>query len=108
VTGCVRNNPPPFIRWIVQTRPAGRPRPTTPALIVARGLAARVPGRLLFDGLDFSIGPGLSCIIGGDERGKTTLLSILAGRRAPDAGSVRFGARPRSSARIRGHRSMTH
>ncbi len=59
-----------------------------PPLIEAHDLAVRLPDRTLFEGLTFTIGPGLSFVRGGDGRGKTTLLQVIAGRRAPDGGRL--------------------
>jgi len=42
--------------------------------------------------LTFSIGPGLSFVRGGDGRGKTTLLRLLAGQLEPDSGELRRAA----------------
>lgn len=67
----------------------------------AQALGYTFPGSdtpLLHD-LSFSIGPGLSLILGGDGRGKTTLLRLLAGELAPSRGQlfrqVRSQWRPR-------------
>lgn len=40
----------------------------------------------LFDRLDLDLGPGLATVVGGDGRGKSTLLAILAGARSPGRG----------------------
>lgn len=59
----------------------------------ARGLCFAHPGAPpLFDGLDFDIGPGLTRVTGGDGRGKTTLLALIAGRLVPQAGRLQRGA----------------
>jgi ABC-type transport system involved in cytochrome c biogenesis ATPase subunit len=42
--------------------------------------------------LSFRIGPGLSLVRGGDGRGKTSLLRLLAGRLRPTAGVLKLGA----------------
>ncbi len=58
-------------------------------LLVARGLAKSLGGRLLIRDLDLAITPGTRVgLIGPNGSGKTTLLSILAGTLAPDAGDV--------------------
>jgi len=54
----------------------------------AQGLGFAYPGVPVFEGLDFLIGPGLSVILGGDGRGKTTLLRLLAGELTPSAGKL--------------------
>ena len=58
--------------------------------IHARGVAARQGDRELFAGLDLIVAPGeVVGLVGPNGAGKSTLLRILAGRRPPDAGSVR-------------------
>ncbi len=44
--------------------------------------------RVLFAGLDFAIHPGLTLVRGGDGRGKTTLLHLLAGTLQPQHGAL--------------------
>lgn len=63
-----------------------------PPLLVADRLAFGHAGGLLFDGLSFTLGPGLHLVRGGDGRGKSTLLRLLAGRMEPTAGTLRRGA----------------
>ena len=57
-------------------------------LLRAEGLAFGFPGREVFRGLSLSVGPGLGWVRGGDGRGKTSLLSLLAGRLQPQAGRI--------------------
>jgi ATP-binding cassette subfamily F protein uup len=77
----------------VARRPAGidiaaSARPTK-NLLVARGLAKSLGGRLLFRDLDLAITRGTRVgLIGPNGSGKTTLLDLLEGRRAPDAGVI--------------------
>lgn len=59
-----------------------------PPRICAEGLAYSTQGQLLLQGLSFDIGPGLTLIRGGEGRGKTTLLRLLAGLLQPTAGSL--------------------
>jgi ATPase subunit of ABC transporter with duplicated ATPase domains len=55
----------------------------------ARGLAANYGSRELFRGLDLVVAPGdVVGLVGPNGSGKSTLLQMLAGSRAPDAGSV--------------------
>lgn len=60
------------------------------ALAQAHHLAYTPPGRSapLFSELSFALTPGLSLIRGGDGRGKTSLLRLIAGELAPGAGHV--------------------
>ena len=59
------------------------------ASLVASGLGASHGDRVLFAGLDLVIAPGdLLGLVGGNGAGKSTLLRILAGLRAPDAGTI--------------------
>jgi ATP-binding cassette subfamily F protein 3 len=47
------------------------------------------PGRALFSGLSFSVGPyDRICVVGKNGKGKTTLLKTLAGRLAPQSGEI--------------------
>ncbi len=57
-------------------------------LVQATGLGFTHPGTPVFAGLDFRIVPGLSLLRGGDGRGKTTLLRVLAGTLQPTAGRL--------------------
>ena len=61
----------------------------TPALLQAKGLCFRYPGRELFADWSTTIRPGLTLLHGGDGRGKTTLLRLLAGTLPADAGQLR-------------------
>ncbi|MBD7918703.1 ABC-F family ATP-binding cassette domain-containing protein [Cellulomonas sp. Sa3CUA2] len=59
------------------------------ATLQARSVAAAFGDRELFSGLDLVVAPGdVIGLVGPNGAGKTTLLRILAGQRAPDAGSV--------------------
>jgi ATPase subunit of ABC transporter with duplicated ATPase domains len=59
------------------------------ATLLAKGVAAGHGDRDLFTGLDLVVAPGdVVGLVGPNGAGKTTLLRILAGLRAPDAGSV--------------------
>jgi ATP-binding cassette subfamily F protein uup len=61
----------------------------TRRLLVARGLAKSLGGRLLLRDLDLTITPGTRVgLIGPNGSGKTTLQSLLAGVLPPDAGAV--------------------
>ena len=74
-----------------------------------RGVRICAPGRVLLDGLHLDIRAGEAwCILGPNGSGKSSLLHVLAGLRAPDAGSVALFDkpwpqwRPRAAARLRG------
>jgi ATPase subunit of ABC transporter with duplicated ATPase domains len=57
--------------------------------VQAKGVSAQHGERELFAGLDLVVAPGdVIGLVGPNGAGKTTLLRILAGMRAPDAGSV--------------------
>jgi ABC-type multidrug transport system ATPase subunit len=70
-----------------ETGPAA-PRDAVP-LLAARDLVLARGGVALIDRLSFDVGPGLTLVRGGDGRGKTTLLRLMAGELAPDAGALR-------------------
>lgn len=57
-------------------------------LLRACDLDFAYPGHSLFAGLSFEIAPGLTLLRGGDGRGKTTLLRLIAGEIAPTAGRI--------------------
>ncbi len=59
-----------------------------PALIQAHRLAFAHPGVTVFANLDFTLRSGLTLLRGGDGRGKTTLLRLLAGELAPTGGTL--------------------
>ena len=63
-------------------------------LLQAHDLGFAHPGHTLFAGLSFDIAPGLSLVRGGDGRGKTTLLRLIAGEIAPSAGRIECDAAP--------------
>ncbi|WP_289017907.1 ABC-F family ATP-binding cassette domain-containing protein [uncultured Ornithinimicrobium sp.] len=64
------------------------------ATIQARDVAVGHGAALLFSGLDLVVGPGdVVGLIGPNGAGKSTLLHVLAGRRAPEAGTVTVSPR---------------
>lgn len=69
------------------------------AYVTLSGVAARTPdGRTLFENLNLSLGRERTGIVGRNGTGKTTLLDLISGDRAPTEGSV---ARAGSVARLR-------
>lgn len=62
--------------------------PTSPAILEVKGLSFRYPGHALFSQWSASMSPGVTLVMGGDGRGKTTLLRLLAGELAVDAGEL--------------------
>lgn len=80
------------------SRPAAAPGPaagTGPVLWACTGLRHAVPGaeEPLFGGMDLCIAPGATLLRGGDGRGKTTLLRIMAGQLHPRQGRIDATAR---------------
>ncbi len=63
---------------------SGQPVPT----VSADRLAFAHPGVTVFADLTFALHPGLTLVRGGDGRGKTTLLRLLAGELAPTGGTL--------------------
>jgi ABC-type transport system involved in cytochrome c biogenesis ATPase subunit len=57
-------------------------------LFEARGLGLDYPGVPLLQGLNFTLRPGLSLVQGGDGRGKSSLLRLIAGELAPTRGQL--------------------
>lgn len=58
--------------------------------LVVSDLAFTWPdGHVLFDGLDLTLGPGRTGLVGANGSGKSTLLGLVAGELAPARGSVR-------------------
>ena len=70
--------------------PATPSIPATPvAVLQARGLCFAYPQQApLFDALNLDLLPGVTCLQGGDGRGKTTLLRLLAGELPAQAGQL--------------------
>ncbi|MDP1693829.1 MAG: cytochrome c biogenesis heme-transporting ATPase CcmA [Burkholderiaceae bacterium] len=81
--------------------------PTTPSVpatrsdteglptLVAQDLACRRGNRLLFKGVNFSVGAGQAVWLRGrNGRGKTSLLRLAAGLSSPESGSIRWGDVP--------------
>ncbi len=60
----------------------------TTALLRARDLTFSHDHHPVLGPLNFSVGAGLTWVCGGDGKGKTTLLRLMAGRLQPTAGSL--------------------
>ena len=61
---------------------------TAPPALHVEGLCFSYPQHTLFAQWSAQFGPGLTLVLGGDGRGKTTLLRLLAGVLAPQAGRL--------------------
>lgn len=62
----------------------------TSSLLDIQSLRFSYPGRELFTDLSASIKPGITFVRGGDGRGKTTLLRLLAGDLKPSSGQLKI------------------
>ena len=61
-------------------------------VIEVKGLKKGFDGKLLFDGLDFTLPPGgIVGVIGPNGAGKSTLFKLITGQETPDDGSVKIG-----------------
>ena len=58
----------------------------------ASKLAFSYPGRPVLANLSFTLQPGLSLLRGGEGRGKTSVLRLIAGRLVPSAGAIHRAA----------------
>jgi ABC-type multidrug transport system ATPase subunit len=56
------------------------------------GLSCQFAGVTLFDRWSRGVGPGITLVQGDEGRGKSTLLRLLAGQQAADAGVLQIGA----------------
>ena len=77
---------------ITQGRPIKSPSIVTPAVLIAENLSFRYPNPKveLFAHLSATIPPGVTLVQGGDGRGKSTLLRLMAGALAADAGQLQL------------------
>lgn len=65
--------------------------PFLPTRLLAENLACRRSGRLIFEGLSFTLQPGEAiALTGRNGAGKSSLIAILCGRLRPDGGSIRL------------------
>ena len=63
-------------------------RPVGPVDLQATGLSFKTSERVLFTNLTAHIPSGLTWVTGGEDRGKTTLLRLLAGELSTQAGTL--------------------
>ena len=62
---------------------------------MAQGLACARGGRLVFEGIDFTVTPGAALLLHGPNgSGKTSLLRLIAGFLEPAAGALTWNGRP--------------
>jgi ABC-type multidrug transport system ATPase subunit len=59
-----------------------------PTILEVKGLGFRYPEHTLFSNWSASLSPGVTLVLGGDGRGKTTLLRLLAGELTADEGEL--------------------
>lgn len=65
------------------------PLPDRAVLVEATDLGYSYPGRDVLQNLRFCLRPGLNVVLGGDGRGKSTLLRLIAGELQPTQGMLR-------------------
>jgi ABC-type multidrug transport system ATPase subunit len=66
------------------------PLPGSAVLLQATGLNFSYPGLPLFSGWSATLFPGITLVSGGDGRGKSSLLRLLAGQLAAHSGDLRL------------------
>ena len=74
----------PSTRCLVSN--TGMTTSAAPTIFEVKGLSFRYPERSLFSDWSASLSPGVTLVLGGDGRGKTTLLRLLAGELTANAG----------------------
>jgi ABC-type multidrug transport system ATPase subunit len=62
--------------------------PALPAVLHATGVCFAYPGHQVLTNWSAALSPGVTLVRGGDGRGKTTLLRLLAGQLPADAGEL--------------------
>ena len=79
------------------------------AQLTVHDLACARGDRLLFKGMNFSLGAGeLLLVQGGNGQGKTSLLRLLTGLSRPEAGEVRWQGTPIPKCRDEYHAAMIY
>nr|WP_216645820.1 heme ABC transporter ATP-binding protein [Isoptericola halotolerans] len=69
-------------------------------MLTVRGAGVRIGDATLLDGVDVAVRTGeVLVVVGPNGAGKSTLLSVLAGDRAPDAGTVTWQGEPLAAVR---------
>ena len=63
-------------------------------MITSKNLSFSYGERTLFTGLDFSLTPGITVLLGPNGCGKTTLLKLLAGALTPESGELLLDGTP--------------
>jgi iron(III) transport system ATP-binding protein len=72
----------------------------TAALLTVKGLAKSFNGHTVLHGIDLDLQPGTTtAVVGSSGCGKTTLLRLIAGFEAPDAGTIAIDGRQVASAK---------
>jgi ABC-type multidrug transport system ATPase subunit len=61
-----------------------------PSILQVTDLHFSYPGHALFSSLSMRVSPGITMVVGGDGRGKTTLLRLLAGALPAHGGQLRI------------------
>lgn len=90
------------------TGPSGPAAPPTAGL-AADGLGCRRGGRLVFAGLSFRLPPGGALVLTGPNgSGKSSLLRLLAGLLAPQAGTLSWDGIPVDACRDAYRRALTY
>lgn len=57
-------------------------------MVEVRNLTKSYEGLRVLDGISYSFGPGITCVLGPSGRGKTTLLRLIMGLERPDSGEI--------------------
>ena len=70
---------------------------SAPPVLEVRNLTKKFPGVLALDEVAFVLGRGeIHALVGQNGAGKSTMINVLSGMLAPDAGEIRLAGRPAS------------